>query len=527
MKFAFSLAVTGLMACAVAGNMRADVVAFDDFEGLTLGPFLVAAGSIGDGTDWTDQIRTGTAREWTIDNSGMGGTGTSELAYFGWTAMDVDSWIDEQGVQVGRTSLGAGTNNTALVADPDAWDDYTSGNAAGDFNSYIMREYDLTGFDETTLSITFDYEFYSYATQTGTVEVSFDGGSTWQMILLLDSTTVPNSTPFVGPGTFVAGTDFSADSSNMLLRIGCLTAGNDWWFAVDNIDVSTTDGYSDFEDFEGLTLVPFTDAGSIGDGTDYTKVIPNWDIDNSNNLGFCEEEAFDGWSAMDVFSWADEQGGQGRTNFNLISPNNTVLVADGDAFYDYDFDFNGVDPAPPEALNTYISRTYDMSGYDNCTIQIDFLYEFRVENQQLGNAEVSFDGGSTWQTLVVFDNSNNANGDFLTGQQISTAIVDFVPTQSNTMILRFGYLNADNNWWYAVDEVQVQADPINYVKGDADGSGLFNNADIAAFVLALTDPAGFASTYPGVDPNVVLDMDCSGGFNNADISGFVNLLFGN
>lgn len=61
-------------------------------------------------------------------------------------------------------------------------------------------------------------------------------------------------------------------------------------------------------------------------------------------------------------------------------------------------------------------------------------------------------------------------------------------------------------------------------KGDADGSGKLNNEDIAAFVLALTNSKMYAKMFPGVNPDVVLDMNCDGIFDNLDIAGFVAAL---
>lgn len=499
------------------------VVAFDDFENLEMERFTVANGGSGD-TDWTDQIRTGTTREWTFDNSAMSGS-TSELAYYGWTAMDVDSWIGEQGVQIGRTSLGAGTNNTALVADPDAWDDYTTGANQPGFNAYVQRQYDLTGHNRNTLEISFDYEFATEDSQRGNAAVSFDDGQTWQTLIEFDSTAVPDNIFFRGPRTFEAGSDFSPTSNVMLLRFGCVDAANDWWFAVDNILVTTSDGFSDFEDFEGLPMEPFTSSATGDEGTDYSKSIPNWVIDNSGNLGYSEEAAYDGWSALDVASWTAEQGGQGRSIFGSIYPNNTALVADGDAFYDYDFAFNGTDPAPPKAVNSYITRTYDLSGHDNCTINIEFLYEFRIENEQLGVVEVSFDLGETWTRLMEVDNNDGSNNDFLDGTATFSAAADFSPRQTNQMMLRFGYLNADNNWWFAVDDIKITADEIDFVKGDANQDGVTNTLDLSQFVLALFTPEVYEATYSR-DPVVVFDFNCDGNFNTQDLAGFVNVFNG-
>jgi len=63
------------------------------------------------------------------------------------------------------------------------------------------------------------------------------------------------------------------------------------------------------------------------------------------------------------------------------------------------------------------------------------------------------------------------------------------------------------------------------VPGDMDCDGVVNNADIPAFVLALTDPDGYTSQYPGCDL-MLGDVDGDGEFNNADIPAFVELLTG-
>ena len=60
--------------------------------------------------------------------------------------------------------------------------------------------------------------------------------------------------------------------------------------------------------------------------------------------------------------------------------------------------------------------------------------------------------------------------------------------------------------------------------GDANGDGVLDNNDIAAFSQALFDPTAYAVAYPGVDPNVSLDMNSDGVFDNLDISAFAKAL---
>jgi len=64
------------------------------------------------------------------------------------------------------------------------------------------------------------------------------------------------------------------------------------------------------------------------------------------------------------------------------------------------------------------------------------------------------------------------------------------------------------------------------ITGDMNGDGTVNNADISAFILAITQPSNFQETYPGVDPDLWGDVTGDGTLNNADIPGFVALLTG-
>ena len=50
--------------------------------------------------------------------------------------------------------------------------------------------------------------------------------------------------------------------------------------------------------------------------------------------------------------------------------------------------------------------------------------------------------------------------------------------------------------------VEYIASPI----GDLNGDGTLTNADIAGFVSALTDPASYASQYPGLNPDILGDF---------------------
>jgi hypothetical protein len=63
-----------------------------------------------------------------------------------------------------------------------------------------------------------------------------------------------------------------------------------------------------------------------------------------------------------------------------------------------------------------------------------------------------------------------------------------------------------------------------FVRGDADCSGEVNNFDIDPFVLALSNPAGYASAYPTCSRVCTADIDGDGIVSNFDIDGFLDCL---
>lgn len=522
---AISLHLLGRQACADNLSFRLneapkfpDIVAFDTFDNLTLLPF-VEVRRTGDGTDYCNEIPG-----WTVDVSQMASQ-SLEPAYDGPTAMDIDSWISEQGVQIGRGSTGrfqVGQRNTALVFDPDAWADYSGAEDRG-FNASISRPLRLPDNREvSSLYVDFSWEFAAEAAQTASAAVSFDGGQTWQVLLTLDSAELAVNQILGERSRFLAGQDFEVNGRDMLLQFAVSEAGNNWWFVVDDIAIGDDQGIIASEDFEGLTMRPFTFANrdSPSDGSDYTADVSGWTIDNSGMLQESREPAYQGWRVLDVESWVKEQNGQARSIL-LTNGDNQALIADPDAWADY------ISGAPGTGFNSRIYRDVDLRGYRPESLSIYLDWEFRAEGQQRGLIEISFDQGQSYQPLLDLDSAGGelqANGIYF-GPSIFEAGVDFFPSSYQAR-LRVTCERAGNNWWFALDNIVWLADPTTVVIGDANGDGSFDFGDIEPFVLALTDPEGFAASFPGVDPSLTLDMNLDGYFDFGDIEGFVSLLLG-
>lgn len=72
---------------------------------------------------------------------------------------------------------------------------------------------------------------------------------------------------------------------------------------------------------------------------------------------------------------------------------------------------------------------------------------------------------------------------------------------------------------------EFQVDGGGLLLGDLNCDGHHSNFDIDSFVLALTDPAGYAAQHPGCDI-MLADMNGDGVVNNFDIAPFVALITG-
>ncbi len=100
----------------------------------------------------------------------------------------------------------------------------------------------------TNLTLTFDNDFYTYATDDASyVEVSADGGATWTTVWSVIGVDLRNTTEVV---------DLSAyDGMSFMLRFRSVQPGWDWWWTIDNVLVQgLTGGSTAFaENFDGFT----------------------------------------------------------------------------------------------------------------------------------------------------------------------------------------------------------------------------------------------------------------------------------
>ena len=213
------------------GNMASAAILFsEDFENLPLDPFISPSESGGDGTDFTAIPPSG----WVKDNTTTPAGGPSE--FFGFTFLDKNSWINTAGNQ-GRNQFTLGSG-TVMVADPDEYDDI--GNIDPNrYNAFITTpSISLNGIDANTVVLEFHSSFRPYDGQTGTVDVSFDGGANFTNVLTLNSANSGGTNSFSRINESLQLTVDNPNAGDAIFRFGLSNAGNDWWWAVDDIVVS-------------------------------------------------------------------------------------------------------------------------------------------------------------------------------------------------------------------------------------------------------------------------------------------------
>ena len=412
----------------------------EDFEGLPLGP-NVDEGVAG------DMVWTKTAPEgWTIDDSEVPGAGDPEndgvTEWAGWSFATRVWWAETAGDQ--RRSEFLRGSGTIAIADGDEWDD--APREGGNMNTFMKTpEISVEGVEPGSMNLRFDSSWRPENAQTATVTVSFDGGDAVEVVRFDSDSGSANFKDHAPNDTIFASIDNPAGASTMTLTFGYLDAGNNWWWAVDNIAVTAEVPAVFFEDFESVNLGPNVDEGVAGDNV-WTKEPPaGWSVDDSAVPGAGDPEndgvtEWAGWSFASRAWWAETAGDQRRSEF--LRGQGAIAVADGDEWDDL--------PRESGNMDTFLSSpSIDISGEAANSLFLNFDSSWRPENDQKANVTVSFDGADAIEVLL-FDTASTTDSP---NEGVSIPLRN--PAGASSMVLTFGYLDAGNNWWWAIDNVEV------------------------------------------------------------------------
>ncbi len=232
-------------------SVFANVTLFsENFEGLTLGPNVTEG--LANTQAWTQTPPAG----WSMNDTGVPTVGIPSRGvkeWEGWSFANKNWWVQAAGDQNrGQFTLGSGT---VAVADPDEWDDRGapvnggSGLAALGYYNALMRTpaIALGSTPANTARLTFASSWQDECcddgasrtnNQTAVVRASYNGGSTFSEVMKWDS--IGSSSTFKNDATneqVTINLNNPVGATSVILEFGLLNAGNDWWWAIDNVEV--------------------------------------------------------------------------------------------------------------------------------------------------------------------------------------------------------------------------------------------------------------------------------------------------
>ncbi len=285
MKSIWKLLFVGLLWTSLAAAASAQTVIFqENFDQLPLRSPVDEDSSI------TKAFTHVPPEDWRVDSSGVPGTQSQSVGVFeweGWSFADKDFWIEVSNDQ-GRSQFTRG-QGTVAVADPDEWNDLGNpANNIGFFNTFLETPFfDINAILANGDRLKFqmdsswrpqccdDGDFFApnENNQTATIRARFEDGSTVELLrwesapfFFFDTAGVkhPSTNPADTPNPFFKDIDLNellfVDLSSLLttthlgfiLEFGLFKAGDDWWWAMDNmeaISLTTVDGDMDLNGF--------------------------------------------------------------------------------------------------------------------------------------------------------------------------------------------------------------------------------------------------------------------------------------
>ncbi|MHC4518117.1 MAG: discoidin domain-containing protein [Planctomycetota bacterium] len=483
----FFLVALVLVFAGVAQAQSTVVLLAEDFDDLPLGTSVEE--SAGTENVWTDTPPAG----WFVDESGVPGIG--DLAtdgvteWAGWAFADKEFWINTDGQRREEFTLGEGT---VAVADCDEWDDasHPGPNSQDPYDTWLSTlPIDLSTTKAGTVQLTFDSswrpEYDSDYRQTGNLTVSFDGAEPIELFLWESNSASPNFKDDNSTNeTIVVDIDNPPNAMSMVLTFGLFDAGNDWWWAIDNIvvigersperafnphpasgaeevSVKTVLSWTPGEYVGGLSpkhrLLLSDDLSAVEDGT---AVISTQDANSYDATGLLdfgttyywridEANSVSGWDEGVVWRFTTEQ---------LAYPIEGVLASSNATSDEGVGPERTVDGSGLNAMDEHSTVSSDMwlgipAGADPVTIQYAFDQVYKLHEMLLWNYNVQFELvlGFGLKDVTVEYSTDGENWDVLgdvelaqaTGKSDYTANTTIafngVPAQSVRLTVNSGY----------------------------------------------------------------------------------------
>jgi len=392
------------------------------------------------------------------------------LEWEGWSFANKAFWVRVAGDQ-NRSEFTLGVGNVA-VADPDEWDDRGNPDQNCGYYSTFMTtpSVNLSTADLSTVAFAFDSSWRPEGfddprsftnNQTATIKAVYVVGGVAQPAVEVMRWDSEEGGIFFKPDATNESVVLDASmlqipqgATSVRLEMGLSNAGNDWWWALDNLvmsgDVSGTPTVLMSENFEGVALEAPVHEVPSGCGVTYcgefthTHDGPNGVLVTVDSPASGGVNDWFGWSFVDRPFWVCASGGPNGSAFTNSS--GKVAVADGDEYDDL--------AHPPGPLNTVMATPLiDISARSGSVLAISFDSSWRFESGQTASLIAEYDDGSTQE--VIRWESDQASA-FFKGDAVNERFAAglAVPQGVNGVTLKFRYIGG-NNWWWAVDNISL------------------------------------------------------------------------
>ncbi|MBN2022576.1 MAG: PEP-CTERM sorting domain-containing protein [Pirellulales bacterium] len=474
------------MGAASCGSAAVTTLFSEDFNGLVLGPNMWEPNGAGP-YGWANNPAAFTHTPptgWTNDRGTVFTLGDPNVGvpeWEGWSFANKYWWVGvatDGGGDGRRDEFTKGLGTVAIV-DADEWDDLGDPAYVGTLKAEMLTHpVSMTGAAASSAVLQFDSCWRPYAFQRATVDVSYDGGSSFQEIMRWESDEFSpnfkddNSTN----DTIQVRMNNPVGATEAILRFGFHDAGNDWFWAIDNVQVSHSGGTVMSEDFEGVPLGPpeWEPSGATVEPVNipnaFTHTPPDgWTVDNSQMPGGGVPE-YSGWSFAPPDLWVTAAEGQGRELFTKGQV--VIAIADSDEWDDA--------PHDPGTMNTFMSTPeISLAGIAAGTATLKFDSGFQTWGNQTVTISVSYDGAAPVEVLRW--NADTGSPYYKADAPNESVTVNLAnPAGAGGMVLTFGYINGNNDWYWAVDNIVIEGDRTSFAPGDADGDGSVDKDDVAA-----------------------------------------------
>lgn len=416
----------------------------------------------------------------------------------GWSFANKDFWVNVAGDQE-RSLFALGSGNV-LVADGDEFDDL--GNRNGQYYNMGVTTSNINVAGKASINFEFDSSWrdegndeahsnpalggLNVNNQTAVVWASFDGGAPVKV------------TQFHSDGTGALGdtTGFKDDATNehlsfpitvpggatnMKLTLGYINAGNDWWWAVDNLAVKQ--GATTFwsENFDAVAVGDSVNERQTkhlvaANDTPDTSPYPNsfthtapagWTVDNSgfadpsmlgdNNYGVFEWE---GWS----FSTKEFSAASGNSQLlNFLKSTGNYAIADSDAF-------GPLSGSLAEMVTLLKTPSINLTGVAAGALKMQFDSAWQTSGAQAAEITVDYGSGDVQVLRWESDDAGGTNDKYHATNHNETVFVNLNnPAGATSAVVTFKY-NGTDNWFWAIDNLKIgtAAAPAN---ADFDGDG--------------------------------------------------------